>query len=84
MLISMSVNASSHFHLRNAGGERVAMQRDRQQKQSADQRARPRYHHGVDFGDGDANQEIGHAPKQAQREKQNPPVLRHRPIVENA
>ena len=62
--------------------QRVTMQRDRQQQQRADQRARAGHHQGVDFADRDANEQVGHAPEQAQRNKQYPTTFRHRGIVE--
>jgi hypothetical protein len=60
------------FPLAKRGQQGVAMQRHRQQQQRTQQGARARYHQRVDLEHGDANQQIGHAPEQAQGEKEGP------------
>ncbi len=66
------------------GHQSVTMQRDGQQQQGADQRARTSDHQGIDRTDGDADQKIGHAPEHAQYHEQNHATSCHRGIVENA
>ena len=43
------------------------MQRDGEQQQRAEHRARAGDHERVDFTDGDPDEQVGHAPEQAQR-----------------
>ena len=74
-LISISVNASSHFQWRNAGASAFRCSAMGSSNNEPMQRAHAGDHQRVDFLHGDANQQVGHAPQQAQREKQDPAAL---------
>jgi hypothetical protein len=50
----------------------VTMQRQRQQQQRTQHGARSGDYQRVDLAHGDADEQVGHAPEQAQREKQDP------------
>jgi hypothetical protein len=55
--------------------QRLAMQRQRKQQQRSQQSARDGDHQRIDFADSDAYEQVGHAPEQAQRKKQDPAAL---------